>query len=463
MAKVLVADDSILTRTMLKNIFLEMGHQVTEAIDGNDAVAKYFEVKPDLVLMDLVMPEKDGLSAIKDIINKDSGAKIVVCSADVQDFRVSEAIEAGASDYITKPFDKDKIKSVANKCLQSTALDEVRHDITSDRTILKDFIKNGILRGIQALSKMVDGNVKVSISDFRAIRPSEIPGYIGTQCIGVNYNLSGTNVGSSALLIPKQSALEVVGTLMGEDVSGHEDVVHSVFNEMGNVFINSFLSTFSDLIDTQITFDAPENVDQDTLAIKMESVVFSEPVSQAYIVKGSYFIDQMEFTMFLVIFTDIKIRGYKYDLKPGTNYMIIDANDEKRFEIFKYMNKRGFKGLCVTRKHPDEVRNLVGNDKMPVVWLTTEEVKIPNCVCTVNVPKIAKVIQSYYDKVNNVMLFIDNTEYLVETNSVGIIEGFFDELKANTIKNKNILMISIDPTFLESGSLTMKDLKKIDV
>ncbi len=84
MVKVLVADDSILTRTILKNILTENGYDVDEAVNGNEAVSKYDEVKPDLVLMDLVMPEKDGLSAIKDIISKDSSAKIIVCSADVQ-------------------------------------------------------------------------------------------------------------------------------------------------------------------------------------------------------------------------------------------------------------------------------------------------------------------------------------------------------------------------------------------
>ena len=88
MVKVLVADDSVLTRTMLKNILIENGYQVDEAVNGNEAVSRYEKIKPDLVLMDLLMPEKDGLSAIKDIISKDSSAKIVVCSADVQDFRV---------------------------------------------------------------------------------------------------------------------------------------------------------------------------------------------------------------------------------------------------------------------------------------------------------------------------------------------------------------------------------------
>ena len=69
---------------MLKNILTENGYDVDEAVNWNEAVSRYDWVKSDLVLMDHLMPEKDGLSAIKDIISKDSSAKIIVCSADIQ-------------------------------------------------------------------------------------------------------------------------------------------------------------------------------------------------------------------------------------------------------------------------------------------------------------------------------------------------------------------------------------------
>jgi two-component system chemotaxis response regulator CheY len=446
MVRVLVADDSILTRTMLKNILIENGYHVDEAVNGNEAVSKYDEIKPDLVLMDLVMPEKDGLSAIKDIISKDSSAKIIVCSADIQDFRVSEAIEAGASDYITKPFDKEKIIAVAEKCLKSAALDEVRQDVTTERAILKDFIKNGILRGIQALSKMINKKVKVSISDFRSIELPDIPGYIGTECIGVNYKLTGTNKGTAALLIPKQFAFDIVSDIMG-DISNDEDTISSVFNEMGNVFINSFLSTFSDLLDLKITFDAPENVTQDTILEKLNSIEFASPVSQAYMVKGKYFIDNLEFNMFLILYTDIKSVAYKYDLKDGINYLV---NDDQN-------SKRGYKGLCITKRHPDDVRKLVGNEKLPVVWLSTEDVKIPNCVCTTSLPKIGKVVQSFYGKVNNIILLIDDIEYLADTNSKGIVNGFIEEIKSRNIQDKNILIIPSEPAYGEKEYFNQKN------
>jgi len=430
MVKILVADDSILTRTILKNILTENGYDVDEAVNGNEAVSKYNEIKPDLILMDLVMPEKDGLSAIKEIISKDSSAKIIVCSADVQDFRVSEAIEAGASDYITKPFDKEKITAVTEKCLMSAVLDEVRQDVTTERAILKDYIKNGILRGIQALSKMIKKNVKVSISDFRLIELPDIPGYIGTECIGVNYTLkstnTGTNTGTAALLIPQQFAYDIVCDIMGDISDDTEGTVSSVFNEIGNVFINSFISTFSDLLDIKITFNSPENVTQDTILEKLNSIKFAYPVSQAYMVKGKYFIDNLEFNMFLILYTDIR-----------------------------------YKGLCITKRHPDDVRKIVGNENLPVVWLSTEDVKIPNCVCTTSLPKISKVVQSFYGKVNNIILLIDDIEYLVDTNSKGIVNGFIEETKSRNIQDKNILIIPSEPAYAEKEYFNQKNFEII--
>lgn len=463
MVKVLVADDSILTRTMLRNILIENGYQVDEVVNGNEAVSMYDEVKPDLVLMDLVMPVKDGLSAIKDIISKDSSAKIIVCSADVQDLRVSEAIEAGACDYITKPFDKEKILDTAEKCLKIAALDEARQDVITERAILKDFFKNGTIRGIQAISKMLNKNVKASISDFRSIELSEIPNYIETECIGVNYRLKGTHTGRAALLIPKQFAYDIVCDIMGDISVDTESMVSSVFNEIGNVFINSFLSTFSDLLDLVIiSYDALEEVTQDTILEELNSVEFSSPAPQAYMLKGNYFIDNLEFNMFLVLYTDIKSICYKYDLKDGMNYLVNnDRNSEKSFDIFKYMIKRGYNGLCITKRHPDDVRRLVGNEKLPLVWLSTEDVKIPNCVCITNLPKISKVVQLFYGRVNKIILLIDDIEYLIDNNSKGIVNGFIEEIKSKNIHYKNILIIPSESAYIEKEYFNQKNFEII--
>ncbi len=119
-AKVLIVDDALFMRNMLRNIFLESGFEVVgEAQNGNEALEKYRELGPDLVTMDIVMPEKNGIEALKDILSADPAARVVICSALGQETLIMEALEAGARDFIVKPFKPPKVIEVAQKVLAS--------------------------------------------------------------------------------------------------------------------------------------------------------------------------------------------------------------------------------------------------------------------------------------------------------------------------------------------------------
>lgn len=114
--KVLIADDAMFMRIMLKDILVKYGFEVIgEAENGAQAVAKYRELKPDLVTMDIVMPEMDGITAVKNILTFDPMAKIVMCTAMGQQTLVIEAMGAGAKDFITKPFSPTKVVETLRK------------------------------------------------------------------------------------------------------------------------------------------------------------------------------------------------------------------------------------------------------------------------------------------------------------------------------------------------------------
>ncbi|MCR5209403.1 MAG: response regulator [Lachnospiraceae bacterium] len=116
MAKILVVDDAAFMRMMIKDILTKNGYEVAgEAENGNVAVSKYAEVKPDLVLMDITMPEKDGIQALKEIKAGDSNAKVIMCSAMGQQAMVIEAIQSGARDFIVKPFQADRVIEAVKK------------------------------------------------------------------------------------------------------------------------------------------------------------------------------------------------------------------------------------------------------------------------------------------------------------------------------------------------------------
>lgn len=110
MRTVLIVDDAAFMRNILKNILETSGYKVVgEAVNGNDGILKYKELKPDIVTMDITMPECDGLKAVKEIVDYDKTAKVVMCSAMGQQAMVIEAIQNGALDFIVKPFQKDRV------------------------------------------------------------------------------------------------------------------------------------------------------------------------------------------------------------------------------------------------------------------------------------------------------------------------------------------------------------------
>lgn len=110
MSKIMVVDDAAFMRMMIKDTLKKNGYEdLIEAADGAIAVDTYKTESPDLVIMDITMPNKDGLQALKEIKEYDANAKIVMCSAMGQESMVVEAIKLGAKDFIVKPFKPDRI------------------------------------------------------------------------------------------------------------------------------------------------------------------------------------------------------------------------------------------------------------------------------------------------------------------------------------------------------------------
>jgi two-component system chemotaxis response regulator CheY len=119
MAKgILIVDDASFMRMMIKDILTKNGFEVVgEAENGAKAVEKFKELDPELVIMDITMPEMDGIQAVKEIKSVDPNVKIVMCSAMGQQAMVIEAIQAGAKDFIVKPFQADRVIEAVKKVL----------------------------------------------------------------------------------------------------------------------------------------------------------------------------------------------------------------------------------------------------------------------------------------------------------------------------------------------------------
>jgi two-component system, chemotaxis family, chemotaxis protein CheY len=118
MANILVVDDAAFMRTMIKDILIKGGYNIIgEAVNGIDSIEKYSILKPDLVMMDITMPEMEGIEALRRIKQNDPIAKIIMCSALGKQLIVVEAIQAGAKDFLVKPFQPERVLETINKVL----------------------------------------------------------------------------------------------------------------------------------------------------------------------------------------------------------------------------------------------------------------------------------------------------------------------------------------------------------
>ena len=114
-AKVLIGDDSILARKQLKDVLSTMGAvHFIEAVNGKEAVEKYIAEKPDIIFLDIIMPIKDGIHAVQEIIAEDPTALIIIVSSVGTQQQLKSAIEAGAKDFIQKPINADQIKAIVS-------------------------------------------------------------------------------------------------------------------------------------------------------------------------------------------------------------------------------------------------------------------------------------------------------------------------------------------------------------
>ena len=118
MARVLVVDDAAFMRKMVTDVLTEGGHEVIgEAGDGIEAIDRWTELRPDLTTLDITMPEKDGLAALRDIMSIDPCAKVIMCSALGQERKVLESIRLGAKDFVVKPFQAARVLDAVSKAL----------------------------------------------------------------------------------------------------------------------------------------------------------------------------------------------------------------------------------------------------------------------------------------------------------------------------------------------------------
>ncbi len=130
MLKILVVDDSLIIRKKVKKLVIQLNHEVAgDAKNGQEAIDSYNTLKPDLVTMDITMPDMDGIEAVKNIISNDSDAKIIMVTSHGQEDMVIKSIQAGAVGYMLKPVTQDKLATAIGEVYEEYAVDDEDNDL----------------------------------------------------------------------------------------------------------------------------------------------------------------------------------------------------------------------------------------------------------------------------------------------------------------------------------------------
>jgi two-component system, chemotaxis family, chemotaxis protein CheY len=117
LSKILVVDDAAFMRMRCSKLLSDNGFEVAEAVDGSEALEKYKEHKPDAVLLDITMPNLDGIATLKELLKMDPGARVAMVTAMGQQSMVIEALKIGARDFVVKPFDADRVLAAVKKMI----------------------------------------------------------------------------------------------------------------------------------------------------------------------------------------------------------------------------------------------------------------------------------------------------------------------------------------------------------
>lgn len=266
--KVLVIDDAKFIRTLLKRILVAPDFEVAEAATVEDAVRRFQEFAPDVIICDLCMPGKNGFDLIAEVRAIEPEARIIVCTADIQETSRLHAEELGAVGFVTKPFTRDAILSAVDASCpgqdNGDGMDDGFAPLSAEqRDALIEIIHIGIGKAAASLSQMITKRVELSIPELD-IKPLDkfqrfYTRYVEGDAVAVRQRFEGNFAGDALLLFPKDSGKRLVDVLLDRKNAPNEfsETDQSAITEVGNILISACVGTFGNILKSEITYTSP--------------------------------------------------------------------------------------------------------------------------------------------------------------------------------------------------------------
>jgi len=258
--KILIVDDSAFARSRLASIFIKAGHSVTEADSGKMGLMLYEKIKPDIVTVDLLMPEMDGMDFIRELLSVHSEARIAVISADIQESTRDEVIGVGAALFLSKTCKgEDILRAIEDLAIRSQPIVFTM----TQRDTFSEMMNIAMGKAAHALSALIQRRVLLRVPMFEVLNYSEFITFldrnIASAGVMVKQPFGGSISGSSSLVFPQHHAAKLVNELISAEakLDRLSSAEQTILSEVGNVVLNSAISVLGDIMKTRLKVRLP--------------------------------------------------------------------------------------------------------------------------------------------------------------------------------------------------------------
>lgn len=264
--KILVVDDSTFVRHVVKSALKGRGYrEVIEAKNGEEALSKYETEKPDIVVLDIIMPDLDGTEVLKRIVNKDENARVIILSAVGQEKTVNICNKLGSFGYIVKPFDDEQLVDTVEKALRAKEKRRPLARLTKfEEDALREIGHTGAQHAATALSKMIRQTVRAKLLAAKMTALVDLPNLVGdreTIVSGIYLPVTGNLSGSLLMVFPEKSALTLVDMMFKRNVGTTkelDEIDRSALSEAGNILAGNCLTALSHLLGMHLIEHVPD-------------------------------------------------------------------------------------------------------------------------------------------------------------------------------------------------------------
>jgi PAS domain S-box-containing protein len=404
MARILLVDDDPDIVDLLKLGLETEGYEVLEAGSGGECLEKLNAKKPDLILLDIMMPDMGGLDVLKAVKKASPNTGVIMITAHATLERAVNSLKHGAYDFICKPYESDELLASIARCLEKQRLEQELREI-------RDFLSNVIE---SSMDLIITADLDGSITTFNR-GAEDLLGYKAEDMLGASVlDLYPEGLREWRIkLVEKLKNGEKIRTLRTK-----------VYNSKG------------ELVDISLS-----------LSLLMDGE--GNPIGTVSVAR--------DISKEVKAEEEMMRRVLKYKIKDGSIYLVLERRPHRALEVFLDLVKCGFNGAVITRAPSEEIRN--PNVDAPILWLS--EGNHGEAFVRPGIGEVEKVIKDLL--VMNKVVLLDRLDYLVVKNGFRKVLDFIQRLNEKIYLEKKILLLSMDPRTLKTRELSLleKETRKI--